>query len=147
MNHAPALPVSNVASDADFEAFFMEEVSILEPKLPTGEPMLFKGQQVRIHLYGPASEQHVKASDALQRHTTKAVVTAMKQGANAKGTSNEDREADLAYLVSVTKQIDNFPLSGGTPAIYKNPRLSYLTDQVRAHLRDGANFFKAQESS
>lgn len=125
----------------DFSAFFLTETSALDIDLPNGEPMLHNGQQVRIHLYGPSTTQHQKASDAMNKEATRRIMAAM--GNKAKKKEEEDKDADAKFLVAITARIENFPYPGGADAIYREPRLKYIGEQVRAHLADLGNFFKA----
>ena len=60
----------------------------------------------------------------------------------APGKEGPAKDADAKFLSAVTERIDNFPFPGGPAAVYREPRLKYLADQVRAHLGDLGNFFK-----
>jgi hypothetical protein len=128
----------------DFASFFLSDTSALDIELPNGEPMLYNGQQVRVHLYGPSTTQHAKAKEALDREAIKRVVAA--SGAKGKREA-EDKDADVRFLVAVTARVENFPFPGGAEGIYREKRLAYIADQVRKHLGDMGNFFSAGEAS
>lgn len=124
----------------DFSAFFLADTSALELELPNGDPMLFDGAQVRVHLHGPATEKYAKAKSAMDKEAAKRVFAAMG-GKGRKKSDNDDRDADAAFLVAVTERFENFPYPGGAEAIYREPKLRYIADQVRGHLNDLGNFF------
>lgn len=123
----------------EFSAFFLAETSVLDLELPDGEPMLFGDQQVKVHLFGPSTAKYAKAKAALDKEAAKRVFAAM--GAKGRKKEESDQDADAAFLVAVTDHFENFPYPGGPDAIYREPRLKYLADQVRAHLNDLGNFF------
>lgn len=125
------------AHPQDFSAYFLQDLSTVTIKLPNGQPMLYQGQPVQVVVYGPATEQHTAARDALDRAATKALMNSLQ------GSKEEaDKESDARFLSAVTERIDNFPFPGGPAAVYRERRLKYLADQVRTHLGDLGNFFK-----
>ena len=126
---------------ASFDAFFLAETSRVEIDLPTGEPMLYDGKQVAINVHGPATDVFAKAKDAMDKEASKRVFRAM--GAKMKKVDDEDKDADAKFLTAITDSIENFPFPGGAAAVYREQRLKYVTDQVRAHLNDLGNFFAA----
>lgn len=123
----------------DFSAFFLTETAAIEIDLPNGEPMMYEGARVTVHVYGPSTDQYSKAKDILDREASKRVFAAM--GAKGAKKEAEDKDADNKFLNSVTERIDNFPFPGGPAAIYREPKLKYIADQVRSHLNDLGNFF------
>lgn len=124
--------------EADFSAFFLSETSVVEIELPNGQPMVYQGQPVRVHVYGPATTQYAKANDALQKEAAKRVMAAM--GTKGKKEA-EDKDADAKFLVAITDRIENFPYPGGPDAVYREPKLKYIADQVRAFVGDTGNFY------
>jgi len=123
----------------DFSEFMLDESSTVAIELPTGDPMLFKGAAVAVNVYGPASKQYEKAKEDLDKEASKRVMNAMSvKGVKKK---DEDKDADIRFLVAVTSSIDNFPYPGGPEAVYREPKFRYIADQVRAHLNDLGNFF------
>lgn len=127
-----------------FESFFLEETSVVEIELPNGEPMLYppgSGNRVKVRVYGPTSDEFVKASDAQQRFI--AANVQVRRSGNVKNTVDpkEAREQDAKFLAAITSQVENFPFPGGAIAMYRNKGLQYIADQVRAHVNDQANFF------
>jgi len=131
--------MTKTAEVLDFSNFFLSESSALDIDLPNGEPMLYEGKPVRVHVFGAASAQHAKATEAMNREATKRVMAAM--GAKNKKKDEEDKDADAKFLVAITDSFENFPYPGGAAAIYREPRLKYIADQVRAYVGDSGNFF------
>lgn len=127
-----------------FEGFFLSETSVLELKNPKGKPLLFGGEPVKVHLFGPSTAQHRAAKLALDREATKRVMAAVNVKADA---DTDDGEADPKFLTAVTSHFENFPFPGGTAAIYREPRLMYINNQVQAHLASLGNFFKGGETT
>ena len=123
----------------DFSEFFLTETAALDIELPNGEPMLYKGKQVVVHLFGPSTSQFVKAKAAIDKEASKRVIAAM--GAKGKRKEQEDQDADAKFLIAVTERFDNFPYPGGVEAIYREQKLKYIHEQVRTHLNDLGNFF------
>lgn len=122
-----------------FAAFFLSETSRVEIDLPNGEPMLYDGKQVAVNVYGPATDVFAKAKDAMDKEASKRVFRSM--GAKLKKGDEEDKDADAKFLAAITDSVENFPFPGGAGAIYRERRLKYVADQVRAHLSDLGNFF------
>jgi hypothetical protein len=131
----------DVSAASDFSAFFLSPTAPVDIELPTGGPMLFNGKQVRVNVYGPASAEFVAAADAQQRFIASRVT--IKKGGGVKNTLDpeESHEQDAKFLAAVTASIDNFPYEGGPIAVYRERRLSYIADQVRAALNDQSSFF------
>lgn len=123
----------------DFSKFLMTETAVVDIDLPNGEPMLYDGKPVRAHVYGPASARHTKASEAMQREAMKRVMAAA--GAKAKRKDEEDKDADAKFLVAITDRIENFPYPGGLDAIFREQKLKYIADQIRAFVGESGNFF------
>lgn len=126
----------------DFADFFLQETATVAIKLPNGQPMLYGGQQVAVVVYGPATDRFATAKDALDREATRALMHSF-----GRDKDGADKEADARFLSAVTERIDNFPFPGGPSAVYREPRLRYVADQVRAHLADLGNFFKGSATA
>ena len=124
----------------DFTSYFLTDATAVDIELPNGDPMLYAGEPVRIHVHGPASEAFIKAQEVLQREATKRVLNGM--GAKGKKQEKEDPEADIKFLCAITERLENFPFPGGYEALYHEPKLKYINQQVRAFVDDTSNFFK-----
>jgi hypothetical protein len=129
----------------EFESFYLTETAALEIELPNGEPMIFNGKQVIVHIYGPSSSQYTKAKAALDKEASKRVIAAL--GQKSKNKEKEDQDADAKFLIAVTESIENFPFPGGVEAIYREPKLKYVHDQVREYLNDLGNFFTSGKTT
>lgn len=135
---------------SDFEEFMLEDTSVLDIVLPNEEPMLFKGQPVRVHLYGPSTEEYARAVDRKEKSAMKRVVeaAAAKNKVNKAMQKKEDvREVDVRFLIDVTSHFENFPYPGGKEGIYKESRFVYMQNQILRHLADMGNFFKGSEKT
>lgn len=129
-------PQAPSAHPEDFSAFFLQDTSTVSIKLPNGQPMLYQGKPVSVVLHGPATERYTSAKDALDREATRALMASL-----GSGKEGPDKMADASFLSAVTERMDNFPFPGGPAAVYREPRLKYVADQVRTHLADLGNFF------
>lgn len=129
----------------DFAAFFLEDASTVEIDLPNGEPMLYNGQRVAVRVHGPSTAAFTEAKTVLDREAAKNMAAAF--GVKQKGKDQADKDADVKFLTAITAGIDNFPYPGGVAAVYREPRLKYLADQVRAHLNDLGNFFAGSKTA
>ena len=123
---------------SEFEGFFLDESSVLELEDPNGEPLLRNGEPVKVHLYGPATDRFSKAKAQMEKAATAKVLNTLTKG---KKKEEEDPEADAKFLCAVTEKFENFPFPGGAEAIYREPRLKYITEQVQRHLGDMGNFY------
>lgn len=128
----------------DFSDFFLAETSVVELDLPNGEPMLYQGNPVRAHVYGPATARFTKANEAMQKEAAKRLMAAI---GNKGKKETEDKDADAKFLIAITERIENFPYPGGIDAIYREPKLKYMADQVRTYVGDAGNFFGVGEKS
>jgi hypothetical protein len=141
--------VSSVSPATDvqdaFAEFFLDETSALDLLLPNNEPMLYQGNPVSVRLFGPATTEFSKAKAATEKDASKRVLAAIgaKNGSRKLADDPEaETEVDIKFLVAVTDAFINFPYPGGPEAIYREPRLLYIANQVRAHLNSLGNFFK-----
>lgn len=141
-----AAAVAGILTTADFTGFMLEETTRLELELPNGDPMLFNGEQVAVHLYGPATDEYTRAKTDLEKEGAARVFRAMGNRNKKKG-GEEDREADAKFLTAVTASFENFPFPGGAFAIYREPKFKYIGNQVQSHINDLGNFFKASKKS
>ena len=136
----------DTTATAAFSAFFLVSAARLELLQPDGEPMLYNGQPVAVHLHGPCTDQYVAAMHKKEREATKRVVASVTQRGR-KAVEAVDTDADAQFLCAVTASFENFPFPGGAEAIYREPRLKYINNQVTNHLADLGNFFKSSVPS
>ncbi len=130
---------------SDFSAFFLEDTSAVEIDLPNDEPMLFNGQRVTVHVYGPSTQVFIDAKTVMDREAAKNMVAAM--GVKQKTKDQADKDADAKFLTAITASIENFPFPGGVSGVYREPRLKYMADQVRTHINDLGNFFAGKQTA
>jgi hypothetical protein len=65
------------------------------------------------------------------------------RGKTNKNAAEEQAQLRAEFLASVTASIDNFPIEGGSLALYANPKLGYITAQVDKFLGETENFMPA----
>lgn len=122
----------------DLTAFEAVDTADLIIKDLKGDDMISQGQRVVFRLRGPGSPEYV------QNRREQTVTTNARLLAGMRGKMEDKKgllaEADrVKKLVACTVSISpNFPLSA--EAIYKNPRLGYIADQVAAFVDDWENF-------
>jgi hypothetical protein len=125
--------------DFDLSQFETTDTASLTVLNPKGDELLVNGEPVTITLYGPGSKQYVNAKYKLD-NANQARSIAMLRGKTAKNAAEEMRQQQAEFYASITVSLDNFPIDGGALALYMNPKLSYITDQVEKFISDTENF-------
>lgn len=131
---------------AQYEA---SESAVFEPINPkTGEKLLgADGQPVRIELYGPASEQYLRAQAQIEAAMTERAVQSFMANKGKQVEEKGDPAADaensradrIKKLIACTKSISpNFPVAAAD--LFTNPRLAYLTNQAAAFMENWSHF-------
>lgn len=128
-------------SEFNVSKYEAAETAILEVKDITGAAPLIGegGQPVTIEVYGPGSEQAVKA-DAEIAQNNKTRIFAAVRGKEPKNAAALERDDHTRKLTACTKALNNFPIPGGAKALYENPRLGFIRQQVAEFQVDWANF-------
>jgi hypothetical protein len=121
---------------SQFETIDTASLTILNPK---GDDLLFNGKKVLINVYGPGSKEFVNAKYKLDNAIQTRSI-AMLRGKASKNAAEETRQLQAEFYAAITASIDNFPIEGGALALYSNPKLTYITDQVEKFLGDTENF-------
>jgi hypothetical protein len=124
----------------EFEEFFLDECVTHEFTLPNGKPMLYKGKPVIGTVCSPGTEKYVKAKQQLDREATKLAIQSLGKNTAANKNEQSDPDADAKFLAEITT-LQNFPYPGGDFAVFKNPKLRYMGDEVRALLGNLGNFY------
>lgn len=125
--------------DFDLSQFETTDTATLTVLNPKGDELLVNGDPVTITIYGPGSKQYVNAKYKLD-NANQARSIAMLRGKTAKNAAEEMRQQQAEFYASITASLDNFPIDGGALALYMNPKLSYITDQVEKFISDTENF-------
>lgn len=133
-------------ADFDLSAFEVTETATLDVIGLNEEPLLHKGQPVRITVHGPGSAAFVRAEGKAAAASQARAMAALR-GKVSKTDRDEQRQQLAEKLAAVTVQIDNFPIPGGALALYANPKLGYITHQVEKFLGDWANFKPASAAT
>ena len=121
---------------SQFETIDTATLTVLNPK---GDELLVGGEPVTITLYGPGSKQFINAKYKLDT-ATQARSIALLRGKTLKNDAEEIRQTNAEFYAAVTASLNNFPIEGGALALYSNPKLAYITDQVEKFLSDAENF-------
>lgn len=121
---------------SQFETIDTANLTVLNPK---GDELLVGGKPVTINLYGPGSKQFVNAKYKLDNATQTRSI-AILRGKTSKNAAEELQQQQAEFYAAVTASIDNFPIEGGALALYLNPKLNYITEQVEKFLSDTTNF-------
>lgn len=121
---------------SQFETIDTANLTVLNPK---GDELLVGGKPVTINLYGPGSKQFVNAKYKLDNATQTRSI-AILRGKASKNAAEETRQQQAEFYAAVTASIDNFPIEGGALALYLNPKLNYITEQVEKFLSETENF-------
>ncbi len=127
------------AKDFDLSQFETIDTATLTVLNPRGDELLVNGDNVTITLYGPGSKQFMSAKYKLD-NANQARSIAIIRGKTLKNAAEEARQNQAEFYANVTASIDNFPIEGGALALYMNPKLSYITDQVEKFLGETENF-------
>jgi hypothetical protein len=126
-------------------AFEAPETATLEVMDARGEPLIGEGgQPVLIDLYGPGSEAYAKAQARIDQANTARTFQALRTGKSKDGDENSKR-LHAEKLASCTARIHHFPID--PLALYQNPRLGYITNQVARFIEDWANFLPPSAQS
>lgn len=95
------------------------------------------------YFFGPGSKEYAKA----QTVNSNKIVARVKKKGNVDQTPEQKAKEDAEFLVLVTDRFENLTLgdlSGAElqKAVYLNPKLGFIKDQVAKHTGDWANFTK-----
>lgn len=134
------------ADDFDLSAFEVSETATLDLIGLDQEPLMRHGQPVRITVYGPGSAAYVRAESRAAQASQSRALAALR-GKAGKTDLEDQRQQKAEKLAAITASVENFPIPGGALALYANPKLGYITNQVERFLEDWANFKPASAKS
>lgn len=122
----------------DLGQYEAADVATLEVKTPLGAPLIGAGgQPVRIHLYGPGSVQYQKAQAKFERAVQAATFAALRSKQSAPA-ADESLRQQAEKLAACTARVEHFPIE--PLALYSNPKLSWITNQVVRFGEGWSNF-------
>jgi hypothetical protein len=131
----------------DLSQFELQDIAVLTlQNIDRTDDLLINGQPVRITIHGPGSPHGVKA---LHKAGQLAALRfqALMRGKVDKNAATAAEAERIDKLASLTFSVENFPVPGGAAAIYGNPKLIDITDQVEAFFNDKANFSKPSSTT
>jgi isopentenyl phosphate kinase len=131
--------------DFDLSQFETVDTATLTVLNPKGDELLVNGDPVKITVYGPGSKQHLKAKHVLD-NAVQVRSMAMLRGKVEKNMAELSAQQTAEFLAACTVSVENFPIEGGAIAIYSNPKLKYITDQVDKFLGDTENFMPGSQT-
>ena len=122
----------------DLSQFEAAETATLEILNQKEEPMMVDGEPVTIELYGPGSTQYARAQAKIDAASQARAFAAIR-GKTTKDAAEESRKLMAEKFAACTKAISkNFPVD--PVALYSNPKMGYITNQVAKFIEDWANF-------
>jgi len=126
----------------DVTKFELEDSAVLILQNAAGDDDLqFDGKVVTVRVWGPGSKQGVRAMHVAGRHAAMRMAGIVRGKVSKNAAEDADTEK-VEKLTMITAEFTNFPYEGGAQAIYANPKLCYIADQVDAFFGDKANFSK-----
>ena len=133
----------------DIAAFEVADTATFELENQKGEPLLYQGCPVTVELYGPGSAQYARAQAKINAASQARAMAVLrgKQGKDGEADMAESRKLSAERLAACTKALHNFPVPGGPLAVYSNPKLGYITNQVAKLIDDWANFPSASTTN
>jgi hypothetical protein len=122
---------------AEFEAAACGVLDVQNKK--DDGPLLWRGAPVQIVLHSPGSAEFIQA-EAKANKAAQARTFAALRGKAVHESPEEARQKTAEKLAACTFELRNFPIEGGPFALYNNPKLGYITQQVEKFLSDWGNF-------
>jgi hypothetical protein len=118
-----------------------------EAKVVEGETVTVGGAAMSVTVYGPSSRQYRSAQSVASAKLIK------RLRAKTEPDPDEDTAATAAFLSACTVSLNNFGYKGQSEgreayrALYLDPKMGWLTEQVNSAMGDWANFTKASSTS
>jgi hypothetical protein len=130
-------PAEKPFSLAEFEAADCGVLDVQNKK--DDGPLMWNGAPVQIVLHSPGSAEFIRA-EAKANKAAQARTFAALRGKVSQESPEEYRQKVAEKLAACTIELRNFPIEGGPVALYNNPKLGYITQQVEKFLSDWGNF-------
>ena len=130
-------------SNMDIKRFAVDETGVLALRDSGDEPMLGEdGAPMTITLYGPGSKQYARAQAAQQNR----MIDKPKRKGKTEQSAEEKVREQAEFLAGCTKEfsanIEMDALKGEAlfKAVYSEPDIGFIAEQVGKHLGDWSNF-------
>lgn len=135
----------------DIKALAVDETATIEINDPrTGEPLLGEGgKPCSVTVYGPGSKPFAAAQSAASNRAMKR----LRSKGKIETTPEEDAATKASFLTAITQSFNGFTygdMENGPDAfraLYMDPALGWLTEQVNIGAGDWSVFSKAAPSS
>lgn len=126
--------------------FEMAETSVLHLRDARDMPMYADGEDgkpdtskpIRVHVYGPGSKQYAHAKG---KQNNLLMQRSIRPDKYKDPTPEERLQEDIDLLVACTRSFENVG-DETAESIYSNQLLSFIRDQVLAHVNETKNFSK-----
>lgn len=120
---------------ADFEA---KDTAWLEVQnIKDDGPLMFGGKPVRIELSSPGTREYLGAQHKMATANDTKTFAALRNKPVKESVETRIEDGSVKPI-ACTRTIENFPISARE--MYTNPKLNYVTEQVRKFIEDWANF-------
>lgn len=135
----------------DIKALAVDETAVIEINDPrTGEPLMGdEGKPCSVTVFGPGSKPFAAAQSAASNRSMKR----LRSKGKLETTPEEDAAAKASFLTAITQSFNGFTYGGmengpdAFRALYLDPSLGWLTEQVNAGAGDWSVFSKAAPGS
>lgn len=128
----------------------VSETAVIDLKGPDDEPLLDEDKKPKtVTVYGPGSKQYAKASTARNNR----LVDKLKKKGKTDTSSDEAARETAEFLAACTKELSPNIRMGDLEgdalikALYSEPKLGYIAEQVGKFLGDWGNFSKGSSKS
>jgi hypothetical protein len=136
---------NNLRNHMDIRKYSVDETGVLALRDSGDEPMLGEdGIPMTITLYGPGSKQYARSQAAQQNR----MIDKLKRKGKTEQSAEEKVREQAEFLAGCTKEfssnIEMDALQGEAlfKAVYSEPDIGFIAEQVGKHLGDWANFKK-----
>jgi hypothetical protein len=129
----------------DLRAFEVEDTGVLELMGPDDKPLLDEeGRQITVTLYGPGSREYKRAEARQQNRLIDKLRKRGKTEESAEDKARDQADFLAGCTVGFSDNVQVGDLQGAAlfKAIYANPKLGFILDQVAKHVAEWGNFTK-----
>lgn len=130
----------------DIRSFAVEETRVLHLKSASDDPLIGDdGNPMTVTLYGPGSKQYARAQAA---QNNRFVERLQKKGKAAEQTAEQSASERADRLAACTKEFSSniaYDDLKGTElfkAVYSDPSIGFIAEQVGTFINDWGNFSK-----
>ena len=124
------------------------DTGVLELRNGDDSPLMDGDKPVTVTVYGPGSRQYTAAKSAQQNR----LVAKLQRGKAATDTPEEKARHEAEFLAAITHSMDGLAYGDLTGrelhlAVYSDPAIGFIGEQVAKFAADWANFSKGSAKS